>query len=150
KHVPTSDEYGSTWAMEAPNDGYLYVTGRYSGSANFDTVMRYSGGIADFFVAKYDTEGNLIWVRDASGHGFEDGAAIAVYQGEVYIGGRFRGTTTIGPVTFYPANGSDNIFIAKYASDGTFLWAKQIGGREDDAISDITVDDEGNLYLIGS
>ena len=79
--------------------------------------------MTDAFLAKYDTEGHLLWVRGAGGEA-EDGAndVITDKMGNVYICGYFS-----GPVYFneLPVIGGGQ-FIAKYNSSGEVLWVKQV------------------------
>src|SRR5690606_18124577 len=46
--------------------------------------------------------------------------------------------------------GLEDVFVAKYNSDGNFIWGKQIGGAESEIVYYHTVDDSGNIYLTGS
>jgi len=45
--------------------------------------------------------------------------------------------------------GSEDIFIQKTSSDGTFSWAKSIGSANGDQANDIVVDGDGNLIVTG-
>jgi hypothetical protein len=44
---------------------------------------------------------------------------------------------------------SHDIFISKVSSDGSFIWAKSIGGKYDDVSTCLTIDDEGDLIVAG-
>ena len=54
------------------NNGYVYVTGYLSGTVDFDpspAVVNLTCGstIRNTYIAKMDTSGNLIWVRQIEG-----------------------------------------------------------------------------------
>lgn len=73
--------------------------------------------------------------------------------GHVYIVGAFEGTTDMdpGPDVFEltSAGGSD-IFVSKFDTTGTLLWAKAMGGiYNDGSAATIAVDPEGNVYTTG-
>ncbi|KKK53109.1 hypothetical protein LCGC14_3098090, partial [marine sediment metagenome] len=54
--------------------------------------------------------------------------------GDIYIVGTYTDALTIGGLTPLPNSGSDDIFICKFNSNGTALWAKQIGGDGKDIV----------------
>jgi hypothetical protein len=108
--------------LDAENN--IYLTGVFNDTAAFDsTHLAFSHGFTDAFLAKYDAEGHLLWVRGAGGEA-EDGAndVITDKMGNVYICGYFS-----GPVYFneLPVIGGGQ-FIAKYNSSGEVLWVKQV------------------------
>ncbi|HEY4798691.1 MAG TPA: SBBP repeat-containing protein, partial [Bacteroidia bacterium] len=64
------------------------------------------------------------------------------------ITGYFDSIITFDSTRLYSAGGTD-VYIAKYDPDGILLWAKQIGGRNDDYSSGISTDITGNCYITG-
>lgn len=94
-------------------DGYSYITGRFNGTAAFGSTNITSAGDNDIFVAKYDTDGNLLWVKRAGGTGSDYGNAIAVdVVGNAYVSGFFNQTASFDGFNFSSAGGND-IFIGK-------------------------------------
>ena len=70
--------------------GNCYVTGTFSGTATFDGVSLTSSGAGDAFVAKFNGDGVLQWVRKAGGARHDDGQAIAVdTASDVYLARNF-------------------------------------------------------------
>jgi hypothetical protein len=70
----------------------------------------------------------------------------------VYITGFFESGFYFVPETssnLAQAFGSDDIFIAKYSSNGTFLWGKTIGGSGQDRPSGMDVSPDGNISMTG-
>src|SRR5262245_9136234 len=60
--------YGSSGrAVTTDGFGSVYLTGQFSGSAAFGATNLTARGGADFFVAKMDSSGNFVWVRQAHG-----------------------------------------------------------------------------------
>lgn len=71
-------------------------------------------------------------------------------QGNTYVCGRYVSEPiTMGLFTVNAA-GSEDMFLAKLAPDGTTLWLRSLAGSSDEKAVSIAVDDEGNLYLTGS
>ncbi len=153
------DGYVSTGSLTISNDGNLYVVGGYTSSElRVDTfILTNSGFFSDFFLLKYDLSGNVIWARSAGSGGYNDFANFVSCDGSgnVYITGRFYspnlniGTTTLTN----PDSMRESIFVAKYNSSGTALWAKEAhfpGGPTCRPYAYIKADVAGNLYMTGS
>jgi hypothetical protein len=73
-------------------------------------------------------------------------------NGNVYLTGSFRGTTDMDPgpgVYNLTSAGTNDIFVSKFDSSGTLLWAKAMGGQYVDAATSIAVDPAGNTYITG-
>lgn len=72
----------------------------------------------------------------------------------VYITGEFRGSMDVDPseaVHFLTSDSdSRDVFIAKYAGDGTLIWAKSFGLSGSDYPTKIELDGEGNVYITGA
>jgi len=62
--------------------------------------------------------------------------------------GYFTGTSNFNGIN-HSSNGFTDIFITKHASDGTFLWMKQIGGSGEERAVSVSLDGTGNIYITG-
>jgi hypothetical protein len=70
--------------------------------------------------------------------------------GNVYITGYVSGAASFGALAT-AGLGAYNIFITKYNSDGTALWAQSAGGASYDDIGyGVALDAAGNVYLTGT
>jgi hypothetical protein len=140
--------------------GNSYVTGSFMGTAIFgageanETELTALGGQDVFFVAKYAPDGSLLWITSAGGtEAPVSGRGIALDpRGNSYVTGSFRGTTTFGGgeanETELTALGQ-GVFVAKYALDGSLLWARSAGGSRFDSGTGIAADPRGNSYVTG-
>lgn len=81
----------------------------------------------------------------------ETSAATCVdYAGNVYAAGTFASPSlTLGANT-YTNQGYTDIYLAKYDSVGTFLWAKTFGGLGSDSVFAIKTDAQNNLIFVGT
>lgn len=74
-------------------------------------------------------------------------------NGNTFIAGGFAGTVDFNPSsrkTFnLTSSGLTDIFVAKFAPDGSLLWARQAGGTGEDLASCLTTDRHGNVIIAG-
>ncbi|MBK9961648.1 MAG: T9SS type A sorting domain-containing protein [Saprospiraceae bacterium] len=145
--------YGTT----LDKNGNLYTVGQFTGTVDFDPgpgVFQLSSvGDRDIFISKMDDKGNFIWAKSIGGSAIDRGNTIWISPGgSVYVSGLFSGTADFdtGPGKFYlTAENNWDIFFAKYDLNGSFIWAKRIGGTSTEACSGITGDNFGNIYATG-
>lgn len=130
--------------------GNAYVTGHFqSTNATFSGVAVPNSGDYDIFVAKYDPDGKLLWVRTAGGKGYDYGHGIAVDgHGNAFVTGALVGDGAFGDLKIAAAGGA-HVFCACYDSAGKLLWAKIAEGKASNSGHGITVDGAGNAYLGG-
>jgi len=141
--------------------GNIYITGEFYRTVDFNPDPNVENEVSshfrsDVFVAKYDTDGNYQWAFSIGRSSWDRGNDIAVDRlGNVYVTGKFGGTD----VDFDPdenqsallaSNGDDDIFVAKYDTDGNYQWAFNIGGSENDEGLGIALDKSANVYLTGN
>jgi Calx-beta domain/Beta-propeller repeat len=127
--------------ISTDSSGNLYVTGNTQGS-----FPGYSNsGNGDAFVAKYNTLGNQLWVRQFGTPGLDSASGISVDgSGNLYVTG-----STWDSFPGYSNSGRQDAFVAKYNTLGNQLWVRQFGTSNDDFASRISVDSSGNLYVTG-
>ncbi|RFS16815.1 SBBP repeat-containing protein [Emticicia sp. C21] len=132
------------------NDGNIFMTGYFYETSPFSGGAIISAGKKDIFLAKYNSSGGAVWVRRAGGTNDDSASGVTVDEyGNSYITGYFVGSTTIGNTSFNSYGGND-IFVAKYAANGIFQWARQGGGTGDDEGNSITIDNANYIYVFGT
>jgi hypothetical protein len=72
------DGNDSTRSIAVGAGGELAITGEFAGTASFGGDDHDSRGFLDFFVARYDGEGELVWSRAAGSEGDDRGLGVAV------------------------------------------------------------------------
>lgn len=137
-------------------DGSVYVCGSYNSTTSFGSITLPTVNTDCFFIAKYDTAGNVLWVQTASNAGFQSGAfywqfnSIAVDScSNVYVTGHFVNTAQFGSFTLTNANSNYDIFVAKCLSNGKWEWAQSAGGPNNDEGFGITLDKYSDVYVTG-
>jgi hypothetical protein len=135
-----------------PN-GSIAITGTFEGNAVLGGTTLTHLGNKDLFVALLQPNGALQWARAAGGSGAEDSPSITTdTDGYIYVSGQFTGNAIFGlslPNTL-TAQGSSDIFVAKWDSTGTFLTVKQAGGSGIDTAKSMTTDAFGNVIAAGT
>lgn len=70
-------------------------------------------------------------------------------DGSQYTTGTFKNTLVLGTTTLTAGPGAGHVFLAKYSTTGTVLWARQLDSPAA-LTSKLAVDAAGNIYLAGS
>jgi hypothetical protein len=142
------------WAESISLDvsGNCYITGTFlSPTITFDTTTLTSFGTYDFYLAKYDPAGNLVWVNQYGSNGQDRGLSVSCdNSGHCYLAGTFLSSTLIiGSDTLINSSGSGNIMLMKFDTAGNALWARSAGGISDDGATGVAADAFGNCYVTG-
>ena len=164
------DPNGSTiWARGAGGNGIDVANGVCTDSrgnvcitGSFGSSQFYIGNqiLADTcpysvpFVAKFDSSGNVLWAKTATGTNSYNGnygkSLCADTSSNIYVTGGFSfASIRFGTHTLINA-GLTNVFTVKYDTAGNEVWAKSAGGMNQDAGSGIGTDRQGNAYVCGS
>ncbi|MCC6384834.1 MAG: T9SS type A sorting domain-containing protein [Bacteroidia bacterium] len=141
-------------AMALDASGNCYVTGRFSGTVDFDpgagTSTITASGAFDVYIVKINSSGNFVWAKNFGGTfgTFVDDLYLDA-SANVYTVGTFQTTTDFDPspaVFNLVSDGGQDTYIAKLDASGNFVWAK----RTEFAIFTINIDINNNLYVAGS
>ena len=154
----SSPEASRACGVTSTGDGDLIISSIFSNEIEAEKIdgekiVLTSLGYGDFFLARYNSSGDLLWVKRDGGSGEDRLSQMAVCpQGFVGIVGSFEGTTTFdsgepGETLFQ--KGGMHLIVAKYNLDGKFIWAKMIANAGDNSGS-IACDPEGALIVAGS
>ena len=137
-------QYGSTGddhaiRVSVDSSGNEYVTGWTTG-----TLQGSHAGGEDSYVAKFDANGNQLWIQQFGSAGDDHAyAATTSPSGNTYIGGSTTGN--LGKANA----GLTDAFIAKYDATGAQLWLKQFGTTADDDVEGITLAKNGDIIVTG-
>lgn len=135
--------FNQGWSIDVdPVNNALYVAGTVAGSsirftAANGTTTYGNPGNNDAFFAKYSLNGDLDYVNFLIGGANQEAYDIVASPAtnSVYVTGYFQGTTDFNPGTQtagLTSLGGMDVFLGKYALDGSYIWAFQIGSAADD------------------
>lgn len=130
------------------NFGNCYFPGMFSGSyALFGNDSLYSGGAKNYYLAKYDQNGNKKWLQQAIAPIDIFGEGMALDAGaNLVVTGSFSDTVQFDTVQLI-ANGIEDAFVARYDSSGNYMNAIQVGMRASG--KDIICDVNGSIIITG-
>ncbi|OYW70913.1 MAG: hypothetical protein B7Z37_29240 [Verrucomicrobia bacterium 12-59-8] len=140
-------DYGHGIVVDSKGD--IVVTGAVAGEAKFGDVTVNAGSTTrPIFCAKYDSEGNLKWVKATGGKFSGSGHGLGVdAKDAIYIGGSGGGTGTMDSVTL--ESKSQAGIVLKLSPTGEGIWAATLPGVPSAGFHEITVDTAGRTWCAG-
>jgi hypothetical protein len=163
RHAGSGQSLTQIEAIKVDATGDIYVTGDFFGIVDFDPdnpgIHVRSSLSRDGFIARFDSNGNLIWVRQirsingVQGNGLDiDGLGNITITGSTGIllppdSAFFEDSNQ--QLVSVPLYGQYDAFVAKYSANGSLLWSKTMGSALNDFGYCVTTDATGNIYLGG-
>ncbi|MDC3955673.1 MopE-related protein [Polyangium jinanense] len=150
KVIGASTEPENLFDIAPTPAGGLVITGTSLG----DTVNlgggALKGSFADAYLAVYDAAGAHVFSKRFGNDDLgQNGRTVAVNAaGEIVLGVDLNGAADFGGGVLTSAGGSD-IAIAKFSADGTHLWSKVYGTAEQQTVSQVAFDAQGNMLITG-
>lgn len=160
KHAYTTGDWNTIFPEEITIDpfGNIYISGNLTGdTAVFDGITVNVTGDENLFIAKYDTNGNILWIRIAA-EGYQQQfpgiSMVCDSMGNLFCHGNFNGnllfnvydeTITVGEENFGDA------FLAKYNPEGDLIWVRthESDTEGDILCSGLSIDANDNIYTCG-
>lgn len=158
-------EYGKASTVDVDN---YYINGSlFQNTINTNptgtTNLTAPGAGTQMALTKYNSQGELIWAKHFGGattseapHGIDTDS-----NKNIFVTGYFGSTTLTGVqnANFNPSGdgtittqGNEDIFVAKYDSNGNYQWAfgmGNIGQETQERAWDIATDNNGNSFVVG-
>jgi len=138
-------QFGTTgrdtgYGVVVDSSGNVYVTGSTEGILGASAF-----GLSDIFLAKFDSSGNLLFIKQLGTTGFDIGYGVTVdSSGNVYVTGSTEGI--LGSSAF----GLSDIFLAKFNSSGNNIFIQQLGTTGIDIGYGVALDSSANAFITGS
>jgi hypothetical protein len=154
-----NDEEPAASGLEIDDADNVYVVGNFSGSIAVAGKTLSSLGLSNILFVKYDKNGNAQFAK-SFGSKFAKASKIKLDKsGNIYIAGLFKTicdfNTAKEPKALVSISEGDasDAFLAKYSSDGSYLWARDLGGEvtlseQLQTSEGIAIDEENNYPII--
>ncbi|QOJ18514.1 MAG: SBBP repeat-containing protein [Phycisphaeraceae bacterium] len=128
------------WSVAPDGAGGVFVAGTTNGNLGSANAGRW-----DAWLARYDGDGNQLWIRQFGTSGDDDARALAPDG----AGGVFVAGDTSGNLGGQNAGNMD-IWLARYDASGNRVWLRQIGTNTGDRARGLASDGAGGFFLSGN
>lgn len=136
-----TDKYEFAYSIDNDSQGNLYTAGWTTGDLGGPNA-----GKEDAWVAKTRLDGTQEWIRQfgtSEADGLFIGGLAVDTQDNIFVTGFTSGN--LGGTNA----GSFDFWVARYDTSGNQVWLKQYGTAEYDYATNLTVDNAGNVYVVG-
>lgn len=126
----------------ADDEDNIYLLGTFSEQVfSMPDSLGYTSspqaGATDLFISKITTNGQILWSKPLSGSGNDVAGSIEYGpDGYIYVTGGCNGSCRFNTNNYslinYEALGSSDVFVAKYSTDGAYMWFEANGGAGTD------------------
>ncbi len=149
--------FATVFAMTIDNAGNTFLTGNFpSGGNNYDfdpgPGTAYLNDLlnGNAFIAKYDSAGHYVWAKSfgASAEPFSiavDAADNVIITGQLTVSADFDPSAATAILS-----GTNKLFLAKYDSNGNYLWAGIQQGWGHGKGTSLKTDASNNIYVTGT
>lgn len=141
---------GTSVAVDAKGNGI--VVGNFWGTATFspdDEKSLTAQANKDVFIAKYNRKGKLLWVQQAKSEAAIEPQKVMIQKNDnIVLTGAFEQKMELEYMSLESRGGKD-VFVAAYTPDGSILWAKQAGGKQNDMGYGLAQTTPKQLWLFG-
>jgi len=109
----------SSSALDIDNNGNIFVTGHFAGTADFNpgfTTNQMTGTAFDTFLAKYDSTGNYQWAIQAGGTDNDCAYSITLDNNAIYTTGYFKKEVDFNSaagISNLSSTGVEDVYILK-------------------------------------
>ena len=133
------------WDLKVDDNGMIYFTGGFGSTASFDNIMLTSVGYEDIFIAKYNSSGFPIWVKQEGLTNVNYGTGLTLDKGNniTIIGGYDQ------PIDSDP-NQESEIYLGRYNSDGMKSWQSLVNSSNYSYSGGVKSLTNGDLVFNGS
>jgi len=130
------------------DENFVYTTGTFYDTCFIGNSFLISNGSFDFYISKYDKEGNFVWLKSFGGSEYDMAIQILHNDGHIFTTGFFKDTVAFEDTTLVSI-GKDDMFLMDMDTDGNLNWIKQFGGKGSGMGYSMIANNENNIYLSG-
>ncbi|MCF8255787.1 MAG: T9SS type A sorting domain-containing protein [Bacteroidia bacterium] len=137
------------YEIKLDDSSNCYISGKFSYPFNISDKVFYgtNDGVGNFFLAKFNALGKLIWVH--TGKGVNVPKIKVTPEGDLFACGQFQHYFLWGSDTLASKGGID-FYLLKLLPNGETKWLSILNGVDYNYIHSFDFDKEGNAYLLGS
>ena len=138
-------------SVAVDGDGNGYLLGYYSSQQMLlDDKIAENVGAYDMLLVKFDPVGEILWWHSFGGVASETPFSLSVdSSGNIYVVGDYYSDSIDFGKGGLDNVGKDDIFLAKFDSDGGTVWSRTFGAEGADRGRAIAVSPTGGFYVSG-
>lgn len=159
-----SDNYIATNTIKTDNTNNIYIAGDFANNMDMDpdptVTYNLSGPGSAAFIVKLSSVGTFIWARKmggtSGGWAHDEITSIAIEpQGDVILVGYVSGTEDFDPgpnvqlINSTKSHDETDAFVMKLSNAGNLLFVKDFGDTATERINDVSLDQQGNIFVTG-
>ncbi|TVR83334.1 MAG: hypothetical protein EA412_00975, partial [Chitinophagaceae bacterium] len=130
------------------NNEHIYLSGAFQDKIVFEGQDISSSGSKDFFISKFDHDGQFLWLSRGSSIGNNQLNSIQLdYQGALVGAGSFSGLLNIQNQQI-SAFQNEDFFIGRWANDGSLIWVNSGQSTGNSVAKDIRINTLNNRIAI--
>jgi hypothetical protein len=138
-----TDDESARSVIQTSDGGYLL--GGYTWSVDGDVTG--NQGMADYWIVKTDSSGNLVWQKCLGGTDYDNAYSVIETSDGGYLVGGYTYSTD-GNVT--SNHGWSDMWVVKIDLSGNLVWQKSFGGTDDDTTRSLIETSDGGYLVYGS
>lgn len=115
-------------------------------TASDDNDIEFNNGSFDYFVAKIDTNGNVLWINSYGGSGSDKCYGVAEADGGSFM---LAGESYSSDGDVSATHDLKNIWVVLIDSVGEIIWEKTFGGSINETAQSIIENSKGNFVICG-
>jgi hypothetical protein len=137
--------WDSGYDVATDADDRVYTVGTADGDLYGVPAVRLTDEWPDVGMIRLDGAATIEWSAVWGSEELEYPTRIAIDEaGDVYVAG-----TTQGAFDAQPALGGQDVYLTKWSASGQKLWTRMMATNEQETVSDLALDADGNVYLAG-
>ncbi len=131
------------------HEGNAIAVGSFGNQVSFGDFFFTANGYDGFAMKLRESDGQVIWARQFGAADSDFVEAVAVDPGDAtVVAGSYTSAQSWGGDEHTPV-GAKDVFLARYTAGGAHDWSTSLGGNGTEHASELAVDGDGNLILVG-
>jgi putative cell wall-binding protein len=137
------DHIDSLASVVSVSDGGFVAVGH---SYSLDNDLSSNERNADFVIAKFDENGDVIWIKSYGGSSWDAFSSVASTADGGFVA---VGNSASSDGDLSDNKGSNDLIIAKFDENGDATWIKNYGGSEREGLLSVTTTADGGFVATG-
>ena len=131
--------------------GNVTMVGSFDKSVSFGAGDDHQSlGEADAYIARFTTDGKLVWARTFGAEREDVAWGVAADDaGNTVTTGWFQGSVDFGKGGAIASKGNKDVFVVKLDQKGAPVWVKTWGDHDHDQGRGLALDSKGNVVVVG-